>query len=683
MALRRDNNKEKQLNRAGSGRSKARGAGLYDLRYSDQDQPASTWTGQSADLYTFGEELDPTGRNRASGSSQGSYGRTEAEERPYRERHRVEVKETDYTRSRGIVRGNAPAERREAAEPGERREISADMFVSSRPSRRITRRSSAGTDGYSYGSTAGRGGSLRTPAGVNNPGTSYAQLSDTRRGSTNRDREYAQPFDTRRGSTSRDREYAQPTDSWRESISRDRGYAQPFDMRRGSTSRDREYAQPTDRWRGSTNRGREYAQPIDTRRGSTNRDREYTQSFDTRRAATNRENDYARSFTQYQDYSPEDEEWTDSVSDETAEKERRARQRARIRKQREKELRITYIKIGAVAFVFLFAAAFLISTAVRRLPLFSGSHGTAASQEADDSEGILAASGGEESSDEKSSDEKLSDEKLSDEKTSGENQDTSGQEDAAGRDQAAKEDSPADENGAAEDSGENDRETADSDAKDKDAQADEEPEQAAEVSGQQDDLEADAGADVEDEDLLILVNPWNTVPEGYKVETSSLLNGESVDSRCYSDLAAMLQECLAAGGSPIVCSAYRPHEKQVRLYQEQVDSLLAQGRTQEEAEAEAGTVVAVPGTSEHELGLAVDICDSENQNLDESQLETLTQQWLIEHCWDYGFILRYPVDKSEITGIIYEPWHYRYVGRKNAAKIHESGLCLEEYLGKN
>ena len=661
MALRRDNNKEKQLNRAGSGRSKARGAGLYDLRYSDQDQPASTWTGQSADLYTFGEELDPTGRNRASGSSQGSYGRTEAEERPYRERHRVEVKETDYTRSRGIVRGNAPAERREAAEPGERREISADMFVSSRPSRRITRRSSAGTDGYSYGSTAGRGGSLRTPAGVNNPGTSYAQLSDTRRGSTNRDREYAQPFDMRRGSTSRDREYAQPTDSWR-----------------GSTNRGRKYAQPTDSWRESTSRDLEYAQPIDTRRGSTNRDREYTQPFDTRRAATNRENDYARSFTQYQDYSPEDEEWTDSVSDETAEKERRARQRARIRKQREKELRITYIKIGAVAFVFLFAAAFLISTAVRRLPLFSGSHGTAASQEADDSEGILAASGGEESSDEKPSDEK-----LSDEKTSGENQDTSGQEDAAGRDQAAKEDSPADENGAAEDSGENDRETADSDAKDKDAQADEEPEQAAEVSGQQDDLEADAGADVEDEDLLILVNPWNTVPEGYKVETSSLLNGESVDSRCYSDLAAMLQECLAAGGSPIVCSAYRPHEKQVRLYQEQVDSLLAQGRTQEEAEAEAGTVVAVPGTSEHELGLAVDICDSENQNLDESQLETLTQQWLIEHCWDYGFILRYPVDKSEITGIIYEPWHYRYVGRKNAAKIHESGLCLEEYLGKN
>lgn len=624
MALRRDINKEKQLNRAGSGRSKARGAGLYDLRYSDQDQPAPTWTGQSADLYTFDEEQDPTGRNRASGSSRGSYGRTEAEERPYRERHRVEVKETDHTRSRGIVRGNAPAERREAADPGERREISADMFVSNRPSRRITRRSSAGADGYSYGSTAGRGGSLRTPAGFNNPGNSYAQ-----------------PFDTRRGSTSRDREYAQPTDTWR-----------------GSANRDREYAQPTDTWRGSTNRDREYAQP-----------------FDTRRAAMSRENDYARPFTQYPDYSPEDEEWTDPVTDETAERERRARQRARIRKQREKELRITYIKIGAVAFVFLFAAAFLISTAVRRLPLFSGSHGTEASQEADDSEGILAASGGEEALDES----------PSDEKSSGEKEAASEQEIAAGRNQEKK-DSPADEDGAAEDSGGKDRESADADAPDKDALAvreEEAPEQDAEVSDQQDNAEAAAGTGVQDEDLLILVNPWHTLPEGYEVVTSSLLNGESVDSRCYSELAAMLQDCLAAGGSPIVCSAYRPHEKQVRLYQEQVDSLLAQGRTQEEAEAEAGTVVAVPGTSEHELGLAVDICDSENQNLDETQAETLTQQWLMEHCWDYGFILRYPVDKSAVTGIIYEPWHYRYVGREAAAKIHESGLCLEEYLGES
>ena len=76
----------------------------------------------------------------------------------------------------------------------------------------------------------------------------------------------------------------------------------------------------------------------------------------------------------------------------------------------------------------------------------------------------------------------------------------------------------------------------------------------------------------------------------------------------------------------------------------------------------------------------MDICDSENQILDKTQADTETQKWLMEHCQDFGFILRYPKDKEEITGIIYEPWHYRYVGKKHAAIIMENGLCLEEYL---
>ena len=92
-------------------------------------------------------------------------------------------------------------------------------------------------------------------------------------------------------------------------------------------------------------------------------------------------------------------------------------------------------------------------------------------------------------------------------------------------------------------------------------------------------------------------------------------------------------------------------------------------------------MVAVPGTSEHQLGLALDIVDMNHQILDESQEETDTQQWLMAHSWEYGFILRYPNDKSEITGIIYEPWHYRYVGRDAAREIYEQGVCLEEYLG--
>ena len=107
---------------------------------------------------------------------------------------------------------------------------------------------------------------------------------------------------------------------------------------------------------------------------------------------------------------------------------------------------------------------------------------------------------------------------------------------------------------------------------------------------------------------------------------------------------------------------------------------MAQGLSQDDAETEAAKVVAVPGTSEHQLGLALDIVDLNNQNLDESQESTPVQKWLMEHSWEYGFILRYPNEKSEITGIIYEPWHYRYVGVDAASEIHKLGVCLEEYL---
>ena len=95
---------------------------------------------------------------------------------------------------------------------------------------------------------------------------------------------------------------------------------------------------------------------------------------------------------------------------------------------------------------------------------------------------------------------------------------------------------------------------------------------------------------------------------------------------------------------------------------------------------EAGRWVAVPGTSEHETGMALDIVSYSYQLLNEQQENTAEQKWFMEHCWEYGFILRYPKDKTEVTGIGYEPWHYRYVGREHAAKLYESGLCLEEYI---
>lgn len=179
---------------------------------------------------------------------------------------------------------------------------------------------------------------------------------------------------------------------------------------------------------------------------------------------------------------------------------------------------------------------------------------------------------------------------------------------------------------------------------------------------------------------LQLVNPWNPVPEGYSIQTVTLKNGLEVDERCYPDLQAMMDACRTAGLSPIICSAYRTQAYQEKLYQAAVERRLEKGLSRESAEAEAGKVVAVPGTSEHQLGLAVDIVDESNQHLDESQERTEVQKWLMEHSWEYGFILRYPNGKSDITGIIYEPWHYRYVGREDAEQIYTQDVCLEEYL---
>lgn len=180
--------------------------------------------------------------------------------------------------------------------------------------------------------------------------------------------------------------------------------------------------------------------------------------------------------------------------------------------------------------------------------------------------------------------------------------------------------------------------------------------------------------------FLLLVNKWHYLPEDYEADPVDLPNGQRIDRRCYEPLMQMLADCASEGGTPIVCSGYRPHWYQENLFDAQINRWLYAGYGQEDAEALAATAVAIPGTSEHELGFAADIYSSENMNLDESQIYTFTQQWLMENSWRYGFVLRYPQEKSEITGIIFEPWHYRYVGKEHAKKIYDAGICLEEYL---
>lgn len=180
--------------------------------------------------------------------------------------------------------------------------------------------------------------------------------------------------------------------------------------------------------------------------------------------------------------------------------------------------------------------------------------------------------------------------------------------------------------------------------------------------------------------LLVLVNPWNQISAELNPEFTIIDGMQMVDSRCAADLEDMLRACRRAGHSPLVVSSYRDWSQQEQMYEEKVRELMGQGLDRETAEADAKSHAAAPGYSEHQLGLAVDIVDEEYTELDEKQGDTATQQWLMENCWQYGFILRYPQGKSEITGVEYEPWHYRYVGHSAAEQIHELNITLEEYV---
>ena len=130
----------------------------------------------------------------------------------------------------------------------------------------------------------------------------------------------------------------------------------------------------------------------------------------------------------------------------------------------------------------------------------------------------------------------------------------------------------------------------------------------------------------------------------------------------------------------MLCSAYRSIEKQQQLFDRSQQAYMAQGMSEEEAYAKTATETAIPGTSEHQTGLAADIVTPTYQMLDAGFADTPAGQWLSEHAAEYGFVLRYPQDKQEVTGIIYESWHYRFVGKTHAKLMKESGLCLEEYL---
>lgn len=176
---------------------------------------------------------------------------------------------------------------------------------------------------------------------------------------------------------------------------------------------------------------------------------------------------------------------------------------------------------------------------------------------------------------------------------------------------------------------------------------------------------------------LILVNSENALPKNYDIELTLLSNGISVDSRIYPDLQQMFDDARTEGIYPIVGEGYRTRNEQKAMMREKTAAFIADGYSMEEAEELAADLVAEPGKSEHELGIALDI----NADASVSSNEEV-YAWLAENAYKYGFILRYPLGKEDITGIDYEPWHYRYVGVDAASDIYTRQITLEEYLNE-
>ena len=185
-----------------------------------------------------------------------------------------------------------------------------------------------------------------------------------------------------------------------------------------------------------------------------------------------------------------------------------------------------------------------------------------------------------------------------------------------------------------------------------------------------------------DEWYMVLANRSSVLPGDFTVAETATVGEAVVDARIAEALRQMVNDAAAAGVKLKPTNGYRSIARQQELWDARVKTLMEGGLSQADAETKAIDYTSAPGTSDHNTGLGLDIVSEDHPAKDAGFAETAAAQWLAEHAADYGFILRYPSDKTEATGMDYEPWHYRYVGSEQAHKIKESGLCLEEYLAQ-
>lgn len=178
---------------------------------------------------------------------------------------------------------------------------------------------------------------------------------------------------------------------------------------------------------------------------------------------------------------------------------------------------------------------------------------------------------------------------------------------------------------------------------------------------------------------LVLINKQHSIPEDYTFELGNITSTMRCDERIVDDLRDMLQTAKEEEINLVICSPYRDTERQEMLFNRKITRYMRQGMNFVEAHQLASQAVTVPGASEHQIGLALDIVSDEYSYLDEGFGETEAGNWLVENSYRFGFILRYPKGKEYITGIEYEPWHFRYVGVEAATVITQEGITLEEF----
>ena len=184
--------------------------------------------------------------------------------------------------------------------------------------------------------------------------------------------------------------------------------------------------------------------------------------------------------------------------------------------------------------------------------------------------------------------------------------------------------------------------------------------------------------------LMILVNHTNKMPDNYTFDTKECGSSTAVNKTLQTvacDAFLEMQKAAAADGVTVwMQSGYRSVKYQTNLYEKKTQYYRDQGYDEATAKEKAAAIVNPPGYSEHNCGLAADLNSPEHTGLDEGFENTAAFRWLCEHAGEYGFILRYPKGAEDKTEITYEPWHWRYVGTENAARINASGLCFEDYI---